>query len=80
MSQFGKNINSNLILFYRGVLPMMVEMLSYMTLGMIIGMVISPVMMRTIKVIRQRRRFSKLLNEISKLQKTGQLHEMQHLF
>jgi hypothetical protein len=75
----GKNINSHLILFYRGVLPMMVEMLFYMTLGMIVGMVASPVMMKAIKVIRQRRRFSKLLNEISELQKTGQLHEMQHL-
>jgi hypothetical protein len=54
---------------------MIVEMLFYMTMGMIVGMIASPIMMKAIKVLRQRRRVSKLLKEISELQKTGQLHE-----
>jgi ribosomal protein S17 len=54
---------------------MMVDVLFYMTIGMVIGMVASPIMMKAIKVIKQRRRVSKILNEVSKLQKTGQLHK-----
>jgi hypothetical protein len=54
---------------------MMVDILFYMTIGMVIGMVASPIMMKAIKVTAQRRRVSKILNEVSKLQKTGQLHE-----
>jgi hypothetical protein len=49
-------------------------MLIDMIIGMILGMAASPVMMKIIKVIRQRRRVSKLLHEISELQKNGQLH------
>jgi hypothetical protein len=54
---------------------MMVDILFYMTIGMVVGMIASPIMMKAIKVITQRRRVSKILNEVSKLQKTGQLHE-----
>jgi ribosomal protein S17 len=42
---------------------MMVKILFYMTLGMVVGMVASPVMMKTIKVIKQRRRVSKILQK-----------------
>jgi preprotein translocase subunit SecF len=54
---------------------MMVDILFYMTIGMAVGMVSSPIMMKAIKVIKQRRRVSKILKEVSKLQKTGQLDE-----
>jgi hypothetical protein len=49
-------------------------MLIDMIIGMILGMAASPVMMKIIKVTRQRRRVSKLLHEISELQKNGQLN------
>jgi hypothetical protein len=49
-------------------------MLIDMIIGMILGMAASPVMMKIIKITRQRRRVSKLLHEISELQKNGQLH------
>jgi hypothetical protein len=49
---------------------MMVDMVT----GMILGMAASPILMRIIRVVRQRRRVSKLLHEISELQKNGQLH------
>ena len=45
-----------------------------MVIGMILGMAASPILMRIIKVVRQRRRVSKLLHEISELQKNGQLY------
>jgi hypothetical protein len=43
------------------------------TIGMILGMASSPIMMRLIKIVRQRRRVSKILDEISELQRNGQL-------
>jgi hypothetical protein len=49
---------------------MMVDMI----IGMILGMAASPILMRVFKAIRQRRRVSKLLHEISELQKNGQLY------
>jgi hypothetical protein len=49
------------------------------TIGMIIGMAASPIMMKIIKVVRQRRRVSKILHEISELQKSGQLHKMNNI-
>jgi hypothetical protein len=49
---------------------MMVDMI----IGMILGMAASPLLMKIIKVIRQRRRVSKLLHEISELKKNGQLY------
>jgi hypothetical protein len=49
-----------------------------MTIGMVLGMVASPLMMKAIKSIRQRRRVSRMLREVVELQKTGQLpHEYQ---
>jgi cell division protein FtsL len=58
---------------------MIVEMLFYMTIGMVVGMIASPILMKAIKVLRQRRRVSKLLKEISELQRTDRLHEKQQL-
>ncbi len=46
-----------------------------MTMGMILGMAASPLMMKAIKAVRQRRRVSKILREISELQKNGELEK-----
>jgi hypothetical protein len=51
-----------------------------MTIGMVLGMVASPVMMKIIRVIKQRRKVSRLLREISELQKSGQLHRTNSVF
>ena len=48
-------------------------MLFDMIIGMILGMVISPLVMKAIRIIKQRRRVSKMLREISELQKNGEL-------
>jgi hypothetical protein len=45
-----------------------------MVIGMILGMAASPVIMKIIKIVRERRRVSKLLHEIYQLQKNGQLY------
>jgi hypothetical protein len=50
---------------------MMIDILFYMTIGMVLEMVASPIMMKAIKIIKQQRRVSKILNEVSKLQKIG---------
>ena len=52
---------------------MMFDMLLDMTIGMILGMAASPLMMKGIKTIRQKRKISKMLNEISELKKNGEL-------
>ena len=52
---------------------MMFDMLLDMTIGMILGMAASPLMMKGIKTVRQKRRISKMLNEISELKKKGEL-------
>ena len=52
---------------------MMLDMLLDMTMGMVLGMAASPLMMKGIKTIRQKRRISKMLNEISELKKKGEL-------
>lgn len=44
-----------------------------MTIGMVLGMVASPLMMKAIRSIKQRRRVSRMLHEISDLQKNGKL-------
>lgn len=44
-----------------------------MIIGMVLGMVASPLMMKAIKSIKQRRRVSRMLREISELQKNGNL-------
>jgi len=44
---------------------MMIDTLLDMTIGMILGMVASPIMMKAIKILRQRRKVDKILREIS---------------
>jgi ribosomal protein S17 len=44
---------------------MMIDTLLDMTMGMMLGMVASPLMMKGIKVIRQRRKVNRILSEIS---------------
>jgi hypothetical protein len=48
-------------------------MYSDMIIGMVLGMIASPLMMKAIKSIKQRRRVSRMLHEISDLQKNGKL-------
>jgi hypothetical protein len=42
-----------------------------MTLGMILGMAVCPLMMKAIKSFRQRLRVNKILREISEIQKAS---------
>jgi hypothetical protein len=44
---------------------MMIDTLLDMIMGMILGMVASPIMMKGIKAIRQRRKVDRILREIS---------------
>ena len=48
---------------------MMLDALLDMIIGMILGMVASPLMMKGIKVIKQRRKVDRILRQISKEQK-----------
>jgi hypothetical protein len=48
-------------------------MFSDMIIGMILGMIASPLMMKAIKSVKQRRKVSRMLREISELQKNGEL-------
>jgi hypothetical protein len=50
-----------------------VDMFFDMIIGMILGMVASPLMMKAIKSVKQRRKVSRMLREISELQKNGEL-------
>ena len=50
-----------------------VDMYFDMIIGMVLGMVASPLMMKAIRSIKQRRRVSRMLHEISDLQKNGKL-------
>lgn len=50
-----------------------VNMYFDMIIGMVLGMVASPLMMKVIRSIKQRRRVSRMLHEISDLQKNGKL-------
>jgi hypothetical protein len=52
---------------------MVIDMLFDMAIGMILGMVASPFMMKAIKSIRQSRKVTRMLYEISELQKNGEL-------
>jgi hypothetical protein len=49
---------------------MMIDTLLDMTMGMILGMIASPIMMKGIKVIRQRRKVDRILREISQEQRS----------
>ena len=44
-----------------------------MTIGMILGMAASPLMMKGLKVVKERRKVNRILREISQLQKNGEL-------
>ena len=59
---------------------MMFDMLLDMSMGMILGMAASPLMMRGIKMIRQKRKISKMLNEISELKKNGELDNIKEKY
>jgi hypothetical protein len=48
-----------------------------MTIGMILGMAASPIMMKGLKVIRERRKLDRILKEISLLHKKGELNKLQ---
>lgn len=50
-----------------------VDMYFDMIIGMVLGMVASPLMMKAIRSIKQRRRVSRMLHETSDLQKNGKL-------
>jgi len=44
---------------------MMIDTLLDMIMGMILGMIASPLMMKAMKIIRQRRKVDRILREIS---------------
>lgn len=48
---------------------MIVDSMIDMTLGMVLGMAVSPLMMRAIKNVRQKRRVNRILREVSELQR-----------
>jgi hypothetical protein len=48
---------------------MMIDALLNMTFGMMLGMIASPLMMKGIKVIRQKRKVDRILRDISQEQK-----------
>lgn len=50
-----------------------------MTIGMALGMVASPIMMKGIKTIRQRRRVNRILREVAQLQKRDNVGKNQKL-
>jgi hypothetical protein len=54
---------------------MMLDTLLGMMLGMILGIIASPLMMKGIKVIRQRRKVDRILREISQEQR-NQINEL----
>jgi len=49
---------------------MMVDTLLDMIIGMILGMIASPLMMKGIKILKQRRRVDRILREISEQQQS----------
>jgi hypothetical protein len=55
------------------LIPTKANMYFDMIIGMVLGMVASPLMMKAIKSIKQRRKVSRILHEISDLQKNGKL-------
>jgi len=48
---------------------MMIDTLLDMIMGMILGMIASPVMMKAMKIIKQRRKVDRILREISHQQR-----------
>ncbi len=54
--------------------PLVLGLISIdMTIGMIVGMVASPLMMKGIKVIRQKRKLDRVLQEIAEIRSNGGL-------
>jgi hypothetical protein len=52
--------------------PVMLGIISLdMTVGMILGMAASPVMMKGIRVIRQKRKLDRMLHEIAETRNNG---------
>jgi hypothetical protein len=52
--------------------PIMLGIISFdMTVGMILGMAASPVMMKGIRVIRQKRKLDRMLHEIAETRNNG---------
>ncbi|MGI0039994.1 MAG: hypothetical protein ACREAO_09265 [Nitrososphaera sp.] len=52
--------------------PIMLGIISFdMTVGMILGMAASPIMMKGIKILRQRRRLDRMLHEIAEIRNNG---------
>jgi hypothetical protein len=52
--------------------PLMLGVISLdMTVGMILGMAASPLMMKGIKAIRQKRRLDRMLQEIAEIRNNG---------
>lgn len=55
-----------------GMDPIMLGIISFdMTVGMVLGMAASPVMMKGIKAIRQRRKLDRMLHEIAEIRNNG---------
>jgi hypothetical protein len=50
---------------------MLGDILINMTIGMILGMAVCPIMMKAVKSIRQSIRVNRILREISDIQKTS---------
>ena len=48
------------------------DMFYDITIGMVLGMVASPLMMKAIKSIKQRRRVYRMLRDVAELQRAGQ--------
>lgn len=52
--------------------PIMLGIISFdLTVGMILGMVASPVMMKGIRKIRQKRKLDRMLHEIAEIRNNG---------
>jgi hypothetical protein len=52
--------------------PLILGFLSFdMTVGMLLGMAASPIMMKGVKVIRQRRKINRMLHEIAESRRTS---------
>ena len=55
-----------------GMEPIMLGIISFdMTVGMILGMAASPILMKGIKVIRQKRKLDRMLQEIAEIRNNG---------
>jgi hypothetical protein len=53
---------------------MMFDTLLDMIIGMILGMIASPLMMKGIKILKQKRKVDRILHEISEEQRSARLN------